>query len=139
MLTESRICSFIDENHLTFSLSKPLLDLIKATSPSSPVEADTLHQLKMSATKYTNIIRQGLGYKYSKSLIDTLKTTLFSIIPDETTDVSSEKQLALCVVYFDYDSFEVVIPFFDMVVVEKCDAQSLYTASKSVFKINASH
>lgn len=66
-------------------------------------------------------------------MVKTLKTTLFSIIPDEATDVSKEKQLALCVVYFDYEHFEVVT-FFDMVVLEKCDAQFLYTAIKKCFE-----
>lgn len=134
MLTEGRICSFIAENNLPFSLSKPLLDLTKAICPSSPMETEMLQQLKLGATKCTNIIRQGLGYNFSKSLVETLKTTMFSIIPDETTDVSCEKQLALCVVYFDYEKLEVVTSFFDMVVVEKSDAESLYAAIKKCFE-----
>lgn len=67
------------------------------------MEKDVLHKLKMSDTKCTNIIRQGLGFRFSKQLVDRLKVTKFSIIPDETTDVSSDKQLAVCVVYSDYE------------------------------------
>lgn len=68
----------------------------------------------MSATKCTNVIRHCLGYRFSRELV----STQFSIIPDETTDVSSEKQLAICVVYFDCEIYEVVTSFSDIVVVE---------------------
>ena len=83
----------------------------------------------MRATKCTNVIRQGLGYKFSRDLVDNLKQTKFSIIPDETTDVGSQKQLAIGVVYFDQDTFEVT-GFPDMVIVQKCDAETLYSAIK---------
>lgn len=83
----------------------------------------------MAATKCTNIIREGLVLNFSRALADRLKDTKFSIIPDKTTDVSSEKQLAKCVVYIDCEEFEAVTSFFDMVMVEKCDAERLYGAS----------
>lgn len=134
MLTECRIAAFIAENNLPLSLFKSLLDLIKATCPASTWEKDMLQQLKMCATKCTNIIRQGLRFRFSEELIDRLKVTKFSIIPDETTDVSSDKQLAVCVVYFDYEKYESVTSFYDMVVVEKCDSVSLYTAIKRCFQ-----
>lgn len=134
MLTECRIAAFIAENNLPLSLSKSVLDLLKATCPANTFEKDMLQQLKMSATKCTNIIRQGLGFRFSEELIDRLKVTKFSIIPDETTDVSSDKQLAVCVVYFDYEKNESVTSFYDMVVVEKCDLVSLYAAIKRCFQ-----
>lgn len=49
-------------------------------------------------------------------------------------DVGSEKQLAICVVYFDQDTFEVVTAFLDMVIVQKCDAETLYSAIKQCFQ-----
>lgn len=79
-------------------------------------------------------MRQGLGYKFSRELVDHLKHTHFSMIPDETTDVGTEKQLAICVVYFDQDTFEVVTAFLDMMTVQKCDEETLYSAIKNCFK-----
>lgn len=134
MLTESRICAFIAQNDLPFSICKPLVDLIKEVCPSNISEKESLKQLKMCATKCTNVMRQGLGYRFSRNLADCLKHTKFSIIPDETTDVGTEKQLAICVVYFDQDTFEVVTAFFDMVIVQKCDAETLYSAIKRCFQ-----
>lgn len=126
MLTESRICAFIAENNPPFSISKPLVDLIKVICPSNTSEKESLEHLKMCATKCTNVMRQGLGYKFSRELVDHLKHTHFSMIPDETTDVGTEKQLAICVVYFDQDTFEVVTAFLDMMTVQKCDEETLY-------------
>ena len=54
----------------------------------------------MGATKCTNVIRQGVGLYYAKELTEILRHKRFSIIPDETTDVSSE-QLGVCVMYVD--------------------------------------
>lgn len=88
----------------------------------------------MSATKCTNMARQGIGFHFSKTLVEKVKVTKFSIIPDETTDISTEKQLAMCVMYYDYDKYDVVISFFDMVTVQKCDAESLYVAIKASFE-----
>ncbi|CAB4041371.1 Hypothetical predicted protein [Paramuricea clavata] len=52
----------------------------------------------------------------------------FSIIPDETTDVSTEKQLGICVVYFDESDMKIVTRFFDMVSVVDSTANRLYQA-----------
>lgn len=71
-----------------------------------------MRQLKMSATKCTHVIRQGLGYRFSIQLVNRLKNTHFSIIPDETTNVGWEKQVAISVVQFDHETYEVVTSFF---------------------------
>lgn len=79
-------------------------------------------------------MRQGLGVHFSRDLVNKLKETKFSIIPDETTDISTEKQLAICVSYFDYERCEVIYSFYDMISVNKCDAQSLYSAIRVSFQ-----
>ena len=43
------------------------------------LKKDVLKGIHLSATKCTNILRQGL----SKQLVDILRETYFSIIPDE--------------------------------------------------------
>ena len=67
---------------------------------------------------------QGLGLYFCKDLVDLLKNTKFSVISDETTDVSCTKQLAMCVVYFDDNKFETITSFFDAVEVTQCDVKS---------------
>ena len=47
------------------------------------LKKDVLKGIHLSATKCTNILRQGLGLHFSKQLVDILRETYFSIIPDE--------------------------------------------------------
>ena len=112
MLVESRIGAFIAENNLPINISQPLVNLIKACAPQKSVEK--LSKLSMSKVKCANVLRQGLGLYFSRDLICWLKETKFSIIPDETTDVITEKQLAISVSYFDYQVCEVVNSSYDM-------------------------
>ncbi|KAK3877982.1 hypothetical protein Pcinc_017384 [Petrolisthes cinctipes] len=95
MITECRIAAILAENNQPLALCKSLVDLIKTTCPANTSEKGMLLQIEISSTKCTNIIRQGLGFRFSKELIDRLKVTKFSIKPDETTDISSDKQLAV--------------------------------------------
>ena len=71
---------------------------------------------------------------YSKELVQILRDTYFSIIPDETTDVSTEKQSGICVMCFDEPTVQPVTWFFDMVEVETATAVGLYNAIKSSFE-----
>ena len=134
LLTQVKVAAFLSENNLPFSLSPALTELIKSIQPSTQEEARALKNMKLGATKCTNIVRQSLGLYFCKDLVDLLKNTKFSVIPNETTDVSCTKQLAMCVVYFDYNKFETITSFFDAVEVTQCDAKSLYSAIKSSFE-----
>ena len=72
---------------------------------------------------------------FTKDLVEILRASYFSIvIPDETTDVSTEKQLGICVAYFNEKTMEPVTRFFDMVSVEDSTANGLYGAIKNAFE-----
>ena len=84
--------------------------------------------------RWTNILGQGLGLYFSKELVQILRDTYFSIILDETTDVSTQKQLGICVMYFEEPTVQPVKRFLDMVEVETVTAVGLYNAIKSSFE-----
>lgn len=71
---------------------------------------------------------------FSTSLVKLLRETYFIITPDETTDVFMEKQLGICVAYFEEKSVRRVIRFFDIVEVNDCTATGLYKAIKGSFE-----
>jgi hypothetical protein len=58
---------------------------------------------------------------------------MFSFIIDETTDLSTSKQLAILATYFDMDSFESKHYLVDMVEVEEGTAQGIYSSVKETF------
>lgn len=61
----------------------------------------------------------------SKKLIETLRQVFYSIVIDETTDISVEKKLAAMVQYFNVHKGCVVVELLDMVEVENGTASSL--------------
>ena len=89
--------------------------------------------ISLSETNCANVIRQGPGLYFAKQLAEKLTATKFSIIPDETTDVSAEKQLGIVVVYCNSDSVDVCSQFFDLVPIEDCRAKGIYAAIKNSF------
>ena len=125
---------FLAEHNLPLSLIGPLVSLFKSTAPVNSKEVEVLKGIHLSTTRCTNILRQGLGLYFSKELVQILRDTYFSIIPDETTDVATEKQLGICVLYFDELTVQPVTRFFDMVEVETATAVGFYNAIKSSFE-----
>lgn len=64
-------------------------------------DSNTIKSINLGRTKSTNTITTVLGPILTQELVDKLKKTPFSIIMDETTDISVKKQCALTVIYYD--------------------------------------
>ena len=67
---------------------------------------------------------------------DICQYTNFSLIFDESTDISISQVLAIIVRYFDMKSLDVVDKLLDVVSVEDTTADGLYRAVKDVFTEN---
>ncbi|CAB4034933.1 zinc finger MYM-type 1-like [Paramuricea clavata] len=133
-ITTAQVAAFIAAHNLPLRLAPFLLDLIKARCPKNSQETNCLRKIEIGATKCTNVIRQGIGLHYAQELIDILRRMRYSIIPDETTDVSSEKQLAVCVMYVDETDLLPVTRFLDIVEVDNSGANGLYQAIRAIFQ-----
>lgn len=118
--TEAAICSYIVENNLPISSVEPLVELIKALPDKSITS-----QISLGKQKATNIIRSGLRPFYNENLVSELKSNLFSIYIDETTDVSVQKQLAIIVSYCH--NLETKVDVVDLVDCPDGTAASLYS------------
>lgn len=132
--TTVQIAAFLAEHNLPLSLSPSLLELMKARAPKNGKESKSLQEIQMGATKCTNVIRQGVGLYYAKELTEILRQKRFSIIPDETTDVSTEKQLGVCVMYVDEKDLTPVTRFLDIVEATDAGAKGLYKEIKGIFE-----
>lgn len=94
---------------------------------------DTVKALTLGKQKATNVIRQVLSFDYLHEVVTALQSQFFSVIIDETTDLSTAKQLAILATYFDMESFESKYYLVDMVEVEDGTAVGIYSALKSAF------
>ena len=124
-----QLASFIAEHNLPLTISPFLLELLKSRAPKNIEETKSLQEMRLGATKCTNIVRQGVGLFHAKELVEILRQKKFSIIPDETTDVSTAKQLAMCVMYVD-DDLKPVNRFLDIVEATDTGAKGLYQSMK---------
>ncbi len=127
--TAVQLAAFIAEHNLPLTISPSLLDLLKTRAPQNIQEAKSLQEMKLGATKCTNIIRQGVRLFYAKELVEILRQKRFSIIPDETTDLSTAKQFIMCVMYVD-DDLKPVNRFLNIVEATNTGAQGLYQLMK---------
>ena len=126
---EIKLCAFLAEHDLAISLSDHLVELLRSLFPRE----DIVRALTLGKQKATNVIRQVLGFDYLYKVVSALQSELFSVIVDETTDLSTAKQLAILATYFDMESFEPKYHLVDMVEVEDGTALGIYAALKSSF------
>eukprot|EP00795_Rhopilema_esculentum_P011074 gene11074-19935_t len=69
---------------------------------------------------------EGYTKKEKKKDLEFWFSTKFSTVPDESPDISSEKQLGICIMYMDEVEFTPVTRFFDMILVEDGGAMGLH-------------
>ncbi|XP_037932808.1 zinc finger MYM-type protein 6-like [Teleopsis dalmanni] len=118
-------------HNLPFLLMDFLPNLLRVCCPDSEIAK----AIKCSRTKATQITEQ-LASMSNAHIVKQLKTSKFSLIVDETTDVSCRKALVLVVRYFENLAGLVRDRFLCLIELEKCDAESIYQNIKSFFLTN---
>ena len=91
------IAAFVAEHNLPFALTEHIPELLTKICSDSEIAKN----VKCGRTKTTSIVKNVIGRLGSKSTIDTLKTVKFSLIIDESTDLSTTKHLVMIGRYFD--------------------------------------
>lgn len=84
---ELKIAGLLATNNLAFRLVDELIPVLK----SSFQDPDVVKDINLHRTKATGLIKNVLGPSFSCELYDILKNTVFSIIIDETTNISTKK------------------------------------------------
>lgn len=98
-----------------------LIDILKSIGKGSP-----LSNLKMHRTKCSNLIKNVIGPSLLENVVNDCNGNPFSLIIDESTDVSVVKYLCLCIKYFSIQDQKIKIQFLGLIEVEKCTADLLY-------------
>ncbi|XP_036329830.1 uncharacterized protein LOC118741972 [Rhagoletis pomonella] len=89
--------------------------------------------LKCHRTKATSLA-EILGDKSKNKIVNVLQKSKFSLIVDETTDLSCRKALVLVVRYFDQLSRKVKDHFLQLIELDQSDSESIYRAIKLFFE-----
>jgi len=83
-------------------------------------------------TKCSMIIKNVLGESIREEIKDSMKGQKFSLLVDESTDVSSTKLMAVCVCYYNPELMKVVNQFLGQEEVVSCTGENLFNAIKKV-------
>lgn len=87
--------------------------------------------LKIHRTKCTAIIKNVIAPAILQEQIEEIKDNLFSLIIDESTDISCQKHLAICARFYSETENRIVSQFLGIVPVTVTTGEALYNAVKT--------
>lgn len=108
---EILLCGFLSEHNLPFNVMSHLSAVCKQAFPDSKFSQN----MNLGRTKATSIVKNVIGKCHSEDLANILKSTCFSVIIDESTDVGCIKTLCICVKFFDKMNNQFQTKFFKLV------------------------
>lgn len=109
-------CSVKTVDHLSEML--PMLDR----------NSKVLSMLKIHRTKCAMLLKNVISPCMLKDIVEDVGDAHYSLIIDESTDVASDKILCCMLKYFSANRRKIVTTFYRLILVQKCDAESLFTA-----------
>ncbi|KAF0769698.1 Uncharacterized protein FWK35_00015198, partial [Aphis craccivora] len=69
-----------------------------------------------------------VGPHFAQCLKDSIGDRFYSILIDESTDISVLKFLGISIMYFDKNFKRIISTYLSLVMMESCDAQAIVTA-----------
>lgn len=138
---EINFCAMLVEHNLPFRLMDHLSEIIsKSFHDSEIAKSFSCKRTKAAAVTY-NVLKPNLEAEMLADLksCENIKTRtpMFSLIIDETTDISSTSTLAVVTKYYSEKDLEVKTKFLTLVDLKGADAQSLFdTLSEALTNAN---
>ena len=104
-----------------------LVDLCKNTIHDSKIAS----KLKMHRTKCSAIIKNVLSTHFEDDLINDIGNGNFSLLLDESNDITVFKMLGVAIVYFSKRYNKVIYTYLCLIELDKCDSDSIVKALKN--------
>lgn len=114
---EIKLACFIAEHNLSFNTANHMVELHKIIYPDSAIA----RAVKLKRTRCTDVVKT-LGRCVTTELAEKLRRYKFSIIIDESTDVSTTKSLAVVVKFYDDDKKVISTNMLDLVEIFSADS-----------------
>ncbi|CAH1986939.1 unnamed protein product [Acanthoscelides obtectus] len=126
---EGRLALFIAQ-HSSINISDHLIDMCKKAFINCSVSKN----MQMHRTKCSNLIKNVLSPHFVRELCEDIGNSPFSILLDESTDITVDKYLGCTIIYFSYKTKQIVNSFLDLVELENCDANAIVDAVLETLK-----
>lgn len=91
-----------------------------------------INLIQLGRTKSTGIVKNSMGPHFKSELIKDIGNSPYSLLIDESTDISVTKKLGVAIIYYSEKSKSVVSTFLALHSLEKGDAASIVKAVKEV-------
>ena len=123
-LAEVRFGGFSAEHNLPFAAADHLKSLIRVSFPDSK----RVQAYSMGKTKATCILNGAIAPDLQSSLVEKMKSTVYSLATDGSNDQNLEKMNPLTVRYFDEPQHKVVTQFLDMCLSRSSTAEGIFSS-----------
>ena len=127
---ELKLTAFMAEHDMPFSQTDHLLPLLKKMFPDS----DIAQNMTLKKTKASYVMQDSIAWEESREIAKLCQENKFSLLIDESTDVSVSQNLAVVVRFFDRKKTKVTDALLDIVEVDDGSAHSLYQAVKRLLE-----
>lgn len=108
---EIKMCGFFAEHNISFRV----MDHFSALLPNIFPDSEIARKLSIKRTKTKNIITNVIAKSHKSDLVNYLKTTKFSILVDESTDISTYKTACIVVRFYCQESRKIETFLWEMV------------------------
>lgn len=126
-VAELQIAAFIAE-HTSINTIDHLTEMLKKINPNSTV----FNNMKLHHTKCAMLIKNVLGPCMFEDLINDIKKSPYSLIIDETTDVSTEKILCIMIRYFSFKKKNLITTFYRIVKIVDATAIGIHSLKQQL-------
>jgi hypothetical protein len=110
-VAEIKLSAFLAEHNISLNSADHLVQAIK----SSFHDSNIAKSVTLGRTKATSVIKNVIGQGSFEEISKHMQNHRFSLIIDETTDISRTKSLCICVLYFDEKEKKVVTRFWKLI------------------------
>jgi len=122
------LTAFMAEHNTPFLQANHLAECCKKMFPDSAIA----QKMSLKRTKAAYVMQQGIAYHERLDITSICRNQKFSIIIDESTDISTKQMLAVVVRCLDAKTGKVVDSLLDLVEVEDASSLGLFTAVKKL-------
>lgn len=128
-VAEGRVALFVAE-HCSIATADHLSGVIKKSFSDS----HTARNYRMKRTKCASLLKNVLYPHFKDDLSADIGGSKFSVIIDESTDVSVSKLLSIAIIYYSTAKAKIVTSFLSLCVLEACTADGIVEGIKHTLK-----